>query len=382
MFQDPGGAGLPSVFMGVGRSGAATLAFAVMVVTASGTAWSGAALRPGAMSLREKVGQLVMFAPRGPALSQSERDVMRAQDIGGVILFAQNYDNRTQLAALTEQIQRVVRSGTSHRIGALISVDQEGGIVKRFPDMPPWRSAPEIGDTGSISVAFDEGRATGRALRRAGVNINLAPVADLDLPPEHVMRSRSFGSVPRAVGRLTDWFARGLQRAGTAATAKHFPGLGGAPVNSDDGRAYVYRSRRQLRRTDAVPFHKAVDGGIRLVMLSHGIYVNHGGRRPASVHYFIATKRLRREFDFTGVAISDALEPVAWKFGGSTPRACKATIRAGVDIALITGDVFMARRCAREIRRGVISGDIPRARVNRAVERVLRLKRWLGLVPG
>ena len=365
--------------MGGGRSGAAALALVVMGATSSGTAWSGGRVDPGVMSLREKVGQLVMFAPRGPALSQAERDVIRGQDIGGVILFAQNYENRAQLTALTDQIQRVVRSSTSHGIGALISVDQEGGIVKRFPDMPPWRSAPEIGETGSISVAFDEGRAAGRALRRAGVNINLAPVADLDLPPEHVMRSRSFGSRPRAVGRLTEWFARGLQRAGTAATAKHFPGLGGATVNSDDGRAYVYRTRRQLRRTDAVPFHRAIGGGIKLVMLSHGIYVNHGGRRPASVNHFIATRRLRREFDFQGVAISDALEPVAWKFGGSVPRACRATIRAGVDIALITGDVFAARLCAREIRRGVTSGEIPRARVNRSVERVLRLKRWLGL---
>lgn len=364
--------------MGVGRWGATALAFVVMGATA-GTAWSGTEVRSGAMSLREKVGQLVMFAPRGLSLSQTERDIIRGQDLGGVILFAQNYDDRAQLSALTAQIQRVIRSGTPHSIGGLISVDQEGGVVKRFPDMPPWRSAPEIGATGSISVAFDEGRATGRALRRAGVNVNLAPVADLDLPPEHVMRSRSFGSRPRPVGRLTEWFARGLQRAGTAATAKHFPGLGGATVNSDDGRAYVYRSRRQLRRSDAIPFHRAIGGGIKLVMLSHGIYVNHGGRRPASVNYFIATKRLRREFDFRGVAISDALEPVAWKFGGSVPKACKATIRAGADIALITGDVFMARSCAREIRRGVISGDISRPRLNRSVDRVLRLKRWLGL---
>lgn len=360
----------------------AALALVVTATTGAGTAWSGTGTDVGRMSLREKVGQLVMFAPRGHGLSEAEREVMRRQDIGGVILFAQNYADRAQLEELTEQIQRVVRSGTRHSIGALISVDQEGGVVKRFPDMPPWRSHPEIGETGSTSIAFDEGRAAGRALRRAGVNINLAPVADLDLPPERVMRSRSFGSRPRRVARLTHWFARGLQRAGTAATAKHFPGLGGATVNSDDGRAYVYRSRRQLRRTDAVPFHKAIEGNVRLVMLSHGIYVNHGGNRPASVNFFIATKRLRKEFDFQGVAISDALEPVSWRFEGSTPRACKATIQAGVDIALITGDVYAARRCARAIRQGVISGDIPRPRMNRAVERVLRLKRWLGLLPG
>ena len=333
------------------------------------------------MSLKEKVGQLVMFAPSGQRLTQTERAVMRRHHLGGVILFSANYEDRAQLKDLTSQIQRVARSANGSGIGALVSADQEGGVVKRFPDMPPRYSHPQIGASGETSLAYQQGRATGRELREAGVNVNLAPVADLDLPPEHVMRSRSFGSRARKVARLTRAFARGLQSRRTAATAKHFPGLGGATINSDQGRAYVYRSKRQLRRVDARPFHRAVGGGIRMIMLSHGIYVNHGGRRPASVNHFIATRRLRREFDFTGVAISDALEPVAWKFGGSTAKACRATIQAGVDIALITGDVYAARSCAREIRRAVRSGEIRKARINTAVRRVLELKRWLGLAP-
>lgn len=334
------------------------------------------------MTLREKVGQLVMFAPRGTRLTASERDVIKRHDLGGVILFAQNYSDRTQLAELTQQIQRAVRSGTSHEIGALISADQEGGVVKRFPDLPPWRSAPQMGSSGDADEAYEQGWLTGRALRSVGVNVNLAPVADLDLPPAHVMRSRSFGSRPRRVGRLVRAFTAGMQSKRTAAAVKHFPGLGGATANSDDGRAYVYRSKRQLHEVDAVPFHRAIAGGARLMMLSHAMYVNDGGHRPASVNRYIASKRLRGEFGFTGVAISDALEPVAWKFGGSVPRACRATIKAGVDIALITGDVYAARRCAVSIRDAVRSGAISRRRIDKAVVRVLRLKRWLGIYAG
>jgi beta-N-acetylhexosaminidase len=332
------------------------------------------------MNLKQKVGQLVMFAPAGHRLTQTEKDLMRRHHLGGVILFANNYADRAQLRSLTEQVQRVARSANELRIGALISADQEGGVVKRFPDMPPRYSHPQIGASGDVSLAYQQGRATGRELREAGVNVNLAPVADLDLPPEHVMRSRSFGTRPRKVGRMTRAFARGLQSRRTGATAKHFPGLGGATINSDHGRAYVYRSKRQLHRIDAKPFHRAIAGGIKLVMLSHGIYVNDGGKRPASVNHYIATRRLRREFGFTGVAISDALEPVAWRFGGSTSRACKATIKAGVDIALITGDVHAAGACAREIREAVRAGDIRESRVNKAVRRILDLKRWLGLL--
>jgi beta-N-acetylhexosaminidase len=331
------------------------------------------------MNLKQKVGQLVMFAPQGLHLTQTERDVMRRHHLGGVILFGDNYADRSQLKELTSQLQRVARSANNFHIGALISADQEGGVVKRFPDMPPRYSHPQIGASGDTSLAYQEGRATGRELREAGVNVNLAPVADLDLPPEHIMRSRSFGSRARKVARMSRGFARGLQSQSTAATAKHFPGLGGATINSDHGRAYVRRSKRQLHRIDARPFHRSVDGGIKLIMLSHGIYVNDGGSRPASVNHYIATRRLRREFDFTGVAISDALEPVAWKFGGSTAKACRATIKAGVDIALITGNVFAARSCARAIRGAVRSGTIREARINKAIRRVLALKRWLGI---
>jgi beta-N-acetylhexosaminidase len=357
-------------------------------VAAAAVALSAAAITPRASSapastrdlnLKQKVGQLVMFAPRGQTLSATEKEIIRRHHIGGVILFSGNYRDRSQLARLTAQVQRVARSANEHRIGALIAVDQEGGVVKRFPDMPPRYSAPQIGKSRDTELAFDQGRATGRALRDAGVNVNLAPVADLDLPPEHVMRSRSFGPRARLVGRMANAFSRGLQSRGTAATAKHFPGFGGATVNSDHGRAYIYRSKRQLHTIDAVPFHRAIDGGIRMIMLSHGMYVNDGGDRPASVNHYIATKRLRGEFGFEGVSISDALEPVAWKFGGSTARACEATIRAGVDIALITGDAGAAAACVREIRGAVRSGDIGEARINRGVTRVLELKRWLGL---
>ena len=331
------------------------------------------------MSLREKVGQLVMFGISGTGLTDAERELIRRHHLGGVILFADNYRDREQLRNLTTQIQNTVRRG-SGGIGALISVDQEGGVVKRFPDMPPWRSHPEIGATGDPSVAFAQGQDAGRALRNAGVNVNLAPVGDLDLPPEHVMRSRSFGSRVRLVARMTRSFARGLQSRRTAATAKHFPGLGGATINSDHGRAYVYRTKRQLRRADVVPFRRATEGGLKLMMLSHGIYVNHGGRRPASVNRFIATHRLRNEVGFEGVAISDALEPVAWKFDGSVPRACRATVWAGADIALITGHADAAAACANEIVRGVREGGISEARITRAARRVLELKRWLGVL--
>ena len=334
------------------------------------------------MTLREKVGQLVMFAPSGRYLTDHERRVMTAHRIGGTILFSRNYENRSQLGVLTSQIQRTARRANDLRVGALISVDQEGGVVKRFPDMPPRYSAPEMGRIGKESVAYDQGRATARALKSSGVNFNLAPVADLDLPPNHVMRSRAFGSNRYKVGRLARSFMKGLQSRRVAASAKHFPGLGGATINSDYGKSYVYRSRYELRRIDAVPFHRIIGGGVRTVMVGHAMYKNFGGERPASLNYRISTTRLRKEFDFKGVAISDDLAAVAWRFGGNVARTCRATIKAGVDIALLAGGADMAAACATEIFDSVKAGKIPRGRLDSAVRRVLALKRWLGLLEG
>lgn len=360
------------------RGGRLVLGLTLAVFVAAMIRPVGAQTVVDRMTLREKVGQLVMFSVSGLRLTDHERDMIRREHLGSVILFDRNYSNATQLEALTTQIQQAAAAGTDPAIGALISVDQEGGIVKRFEDMPPWYSAPEMGRRG-VSFTFEQGRKTGRALRSAGVNVDLAPVADLDLPPEHVMRERAFGSRPRRVGRLVSAFGRGLQSRRVAATAKHFPGLGGATRNTDYGASYVYRSKRQLKRVDGVPFRYAVKADVGLVMVGHAMYLKDGGRIPASMSPHIVKDRLRRDFGYRGVAISDALEAVAWRFDGNLAKACKETIDAGVDMALITGGVDAAVRCADSIRRAVLNEKISQKRLDEAVTRVLALKEWLGV---
>lgn len=351
----------------------------VLSVFATTAAPAGASVKSTIeeMTLREKVGQLVMFAPGGTSLTSAERTAIKDSHLGGLILFARNYSNRDQLGNLNSQIQRAVRRGTRYRIGALISVDQEGGVVKRFPDMPPHYSAPEMGRRNDKGLARSQGRLTGSALRSAGLNVNLAPVADLDIGPNHVMRDRAFGSRPGRTGKLVRAFAAGLEDRKVSAVLKHFPGIGGATINTDDGRSYVYRTRWQLRHIDAVPFEMAIDRGVDMVMLSHAIYPEDGGSRPASLNKHIATRRLRRDLGFQGVAISDSLGAIAWRFGGSVSKACPRTVAAGVDIALMTSGAATAQECARKIYLAVRAGDITKSRIDKAVLRILRLKRDL-----
>lgn len=330
------------------------------------------------MTLREKIGQLLMSGVSGRYLTFADRNAIKDHHLGGVVIFSQNYANRSQMETLARHIRSAARNGNSIEAGALISVDQEGGVVKRFPDMPPRYSAPEMGRIGKESVAFDQGRITGRALRSVGVNVNLAPVADIDLYP-NVMRNRSFGSNRYVVARLATAFAQGLQKPGVAAAAKHFPGLGGASRNSDFGPSYVNRSRWQLRNVDAVPFKRAIGGGIRMIMVGHAMYPNDGGRTPASLSRHITTRRLRKGLGFRGVAISDAIEAISWRFNGDVVKACKKTVQVGMDVALLTSGPAVAGQCAQRIYKAVRNGTISKQRIDQGARRVLRLKEWLGV---
>jgi beta-N-acetylhexosaminidase len=198
--------------------------------------------------------------------------------------------------------------------GALVFTDQEGGTVKSFPQLPPSRAARGIRSKGE---AFLSGRATGLALRRAGVQVDLAPVLDL---PDGPLGSRQFRSPFYGVA-----FARGLAAARAGACVKHFPGLGSLPFSTDE-RPYV---RGRVREADLAPYRAAVEAGVPCVMVGHGVYSRLGGRRAVLEP---ATYQLLRDLGFEGVAITDSLGVVK----GHAREWAISAARAGADLLLFT----------------------------------------------
>ena len=198
--------------------------------------------------------------------------------------------------------------------GALVFVDQEGGDVRTFPELPPSKVAQAI---GSKSEAFAAGEATGVALRRVGVNVDLAPVLDL---PDGPLGSRQFRSPFFGVA-----FARGLAAARTGACVKHFPGLGPLPF-STDVRPYVHG---RLRQADLAPYRSAVEAEVPCVMVGHGVYEGLGPFRAALEPN---AYRLLRSLGFEGVAITDSLDVVR----GRAVRWAVLAVRAGADLLLLT----------------------------------------------
>jgi beta-N-acetylhexosaminidase len=235
--------------------------------------------------------------------------------------------------------------------GALVFADQEGGAVRGLPDLPPARPAASYASTRE---ALGAGRSAGTALRRAGVDVDLAPVLDA---PDGPLGSRQFRRA--AFGAA---FARGLSAAGEGACAKHFPGLGSARVSTDD-EPHV---DAVVRPREVAGFRAAVRAGVPCVMVNHAFYRSLG-RRRASLEP--ASYRLLRGLGFRGVAITDSLDIVR-----NPPRDWPVTaVRAGADLLLFTSP-SSARRAIRALlplaRSGALDAHV--ARVLALRERYLR----------
>jgi beta-N-acetylhexosaminidase len=318
------------------------------------------------LTLRQQIGQLLVSSFDEPTAPDYIRRRLRAGETAGVILFARNAGSEGHWRELTRSLQRSARGR------ALVMVDQEGGPVRTVSFAGPQAAQPSQGAPAAVRGAA---RDAGRELRSVGVNVNLAPVADVAAPGS-ALGSRAFAGDAAAVAASTRAAVAGMRAAGVAATAKHFPGLGGAGVNTDDASATVDVPRSALEDRDLPPFRAAVDERVPLVMLSHALYPALDGERIASQSTAIATDLLRRELGFDGVTVTDSLEAQAVLDRSGIATAAERSIEAGADLILMTGSASWNEVFPRLVERVEESPSF-RRRVRESAARVLALKRLL-----
>jgi beta-N-acetylhexosaminidase len=278
------------------------------------------------LSLEQQVGRMVILRFAGTKAPGYVRDALREGRAAGVILFRDNVVDPEQLRSLTTSLRRAAPD-------ALVCVDQEGGEIRIVPWAQPERAAPEQQAFGTVR---EESRAAGRDLRAAGINVTLGPVADVPNVEGSVMTNRGFTSDPEAAVAAVAESVAGWREAGVGTTVKHFPGLGGATVNTDDGPATVDRTRRQLNE-DLAPFAFAISQGTEFIMASHAIYPALDGERIASQSSAVVEDLLRGELGFEGVVMTDSLEAQAVLALSDVDEAAVASAAAGVDLMLTTG---------------------------------------------
>jgi beta-N-acetylhexosaminidase len=342
-----------------GRGGFAGATALVLAAAAAAAAWAG----PAAAS----PSGTVTIAPLRGAPTASLLARVAAGQVGGVLLLGNSWTSASATAAAVDRLQQVAcRRGSP----LLVTIDQEGGSVRRLPWAPPTLSAASMRTAGE---ALRQAAAAAASLRRAHVWIDLAPVADTISTPRSFLGTRSFGSDPTLVASLAAAFVSGLQGAGIAATAKHFPGLGSAVASTDDRAVTIGRGTAFLTARLA-PFQAAITAGARLVMVSNASYpgLDPSGAQAVFSHA-IVTDLLRDRLGFDGVVVTDALDA---KSVAAVPHAPARALAAGVDLMLYSRTTASEEGYASLARDAAASATV-RAELATAVQRVGALKAWI-----
>jgi beta-N-acetylhexosaminidase len=356
-----------------GRGGLAALCLVAAACANAGVAAGAAAPRPSAApSLAQLVGQRLVVAMKGTRANRQILARIRAGQIGGVILFGGNISTPAQLNALTASLQAAAQAGGRPRL--IIATDQEGGEVKRIPWAPPNLSAQALG-THPASRSRSSGAATGAALAADGVNVDLAPVADVPAGPQDFIAAqhRAFSTSRFTVADDAAAFAAGLEQGLVLPTLKHFPGLGLATVSTDEALVRITASTARLTR-GLLPYRIALRRSLNpIVMLSTAVYPALDWRAAAWSPPIIHAV-LRGDLGFTGVTITDSLDSAAAVRHQTDSAVALRSALAGADLLLITGSQATSAVVYSRLLAAASSGALPRSGLTASYDRIVALK--------
>ncbi|WP_074084198.1 beta-N-acetylhexosaminidase [Paenibacillus sp. P32E] len=334
-----------------------------------------------AMSLNDKIGQVLMCGFDGTAASDEVLKLVADNGIGGVIYFARNVESPEQVALLTADLQKAAAEGGKAPLW--ISMDQEGGMVARITGgiaLMPGGMA--IAAAGSLEDAYQAALISGRELAAMGINLNYAPVLDVNNNPQNpVIGVRSFGESPELAADYGAAMIRGYQEAGVAATAKHFPGHGDTDVDSHLDLPMIPHGRERMDQVELVPFRRAIAEGVDAMMSAH-IYFPALEREklPVTLSKTVLTGLLREELGYQGIIMTDCMEMNAIAEHYGTVEASVLAVEAGADMVLVSHRADRQLAAMEAIRSAVTVGRISEARIDESVRRLLALKVKRGVI--
>ncbi len=333
------------------------------------------------LDLRRKIGQMVMVSVPGAVLSAESRSIIEEYLPGGVILFGYNLLPDESPRKLIDGLQAVSMKASG--IPLFISVDQEGGRVKRLT-----HGVTQFPGNMAQGVAFDRcltekaARVLGMQLRRCGVNMNLAPVLDVNNNPGNpVINIRSFGSSPSTATVLGRAYIRGLQRSRCIAVGKHFPGHGDTDQDSHLTLPTIRNDMKHLKRVELPPFEGAIDAGVEGIMTAHIAFpAMPGGNVPATISRPMVTGLLRKEMGFEGLILTDDMEMDAISALMNIGEAAVRSVEAGADIVLVSSYGESIPRIVNSLVDAVNRGQISRRRIDDSVKRIIEVKLRYGIM--
>lgn len=320
-----------------------------------------------AVPLARMLGQMIVTRLSGAMPSPALLRRIRLGQVGGVILFSESFAGGPSTArAAVSMLQQAASAGGNPPL--LVMTDQEGGEVRRLQWAPPRRAAAQM---TSAALAQSEGEATGRALRSVGINLDLAPVADVVHVAGSFLGTRSFGTTSTQVTERACSFAAGLARDRVGYTLKHFPGLGWASA-STDLRPVVIDLPAATLRADYEPYLACGSNPDGIVMVSNAVYPRlASGDAPAVLASSTYTREMRIATDRSPVTISDDLQAGAL---ADQPNVPVRAARAGLDMLLFAQTEAASQEAYETLLASVRAGGIRQARVKAAYEAILGFK--------
>ncbi len=332
------------------------------------------------MTTQEKIGQLFMIDFRTDesgapmlTLSQTAQEQIESYHLGGVILFGENLDTAEQTTALTAQMQDCAQ------LPLLIGVDEEGGTVSRLGSSSiDHEVIPKAGNIPSNEAAAAAGTSIGETLVSLGIQVDFAPVADVNTNPANpVIGSRAYSDDPDIAAQRVSAFVTALQETGIAGAAKHFPGHGDTSTDSHTGSAEVTHDLERLEVVEFLPFQAAIEAGVQMILVGHIQLPNvTGDDIPATLNPQIIDL-LRTNLGYDGVVITDAMNMGAITTRYGAGESAVLSILAGIDIVLMPADLSQAFAAVEE---AVANGRISIENLEDSVTRILQLKNDLGLL--
>lgn len=330
--------------------------------------------------LEEATGLRLMLAFEGYEPPAYIEHWLAHRPLAGFTLFrGLNVQSPAQLRRLTARLQALAAGADKSRL--LIAADQEGGqYLALGEETTPFPGNMALGATGDAELAHRVGFATGLEMAAMGVNVNYAPVCDVNSNPQNPnVGVRAFGDEPELVAQLAAAMIRGLQEAGVAATAKHFPGNGDSGVDPHFGVPALPHTRAQLEDGAFKPFHAAITAGVHMMMSAHVALPQLTGSPdvPATLQREVMNDLLRREMGFEGLLISDAMDMKAISQGAGQIVDAIAALRAGIDVLLLTPGQETQERLYQSLYLACSRRLISQENLRSACARVTKLQGWV-----
>ena len=324
------------------------------------------------MNLDEKIGQMMIAGIPGTDLDNRSKSLIHDDKIGGFIFYDNNLDTVEQSQALINDLKA---ENKGNILPLFLSTDEEGGEVSRLPgDLKVLPNNDEIG-INDASFSYDVGSLLGKELHAFGMNLNYAPVLDVNSNSKNtVIGNRSFGNDPERVGELGTQMMKGMQAENILPVVKHFPGHGDTAVDSHFELPTVNKSLDELMDLELIPFKEAIDKGADVVMVAHILLPELKTEYPSSMSKEVVTDLLREKLNFKGVIMTDDMTMQAITNNYEIGEAALESVKAGNDIVLIAHDYNKAVAAINAIKSAVDAGEISEKRIDESVKRIIQLK--------